>query len=165
MRQMIEADIVRPSLSSFSSPVLVVKKKTGGYRFVNDYRHLNKLIKHKDHHPIPLVDEILSKMTGMKYFSTLDLFSGYFQVPLAEEDRYKTAFLTKVGHFEYNVLSQGLANSPAEFVKLMTVALRDERDACLCYLDDVIVLGKTLNDHNKNLLRVLRAIRKAKLRL
>jgi hypothetical protein len=130
LEEMLEANIIRPSMSTFSSPVLVVKKKTGGYRLVNDYRHLNKIIKDKDRHPIPLIDEILSNLGKMKYFSTSDLFSGYFQVPLAEEDKYKTAFLTKKGHFEYNVLPQGLANAPAEFVKLMTLALRNEKDCC-----------------------------------
>ncbi|CAF4586152.1 unnamed protein product, partial [Didymodactylos carnosus] len=97
---------IRPSTSPWSSPVLLVKKKDGDYRFVVDYRKLNNVT----------VKDSLKQLSGHSYFTKLDLKSGYFQIPIREDDKQKTAFITTIGLWEFNVLPQGLKNAPPKFI-------------------------------------------------
>jgi len=104
---MRKCDIIQPSTSPWASPIVIVIKKDGSARFCVDYRKLNKLTR-KDAYPIPRIDNTLDTLSGSKWFSTLDLLSGYWQVEVKEADSEKTAFSTKHGLFEFKVMSFGL---------------------------------------------------------
>jgi hypothetical protein len=142
---------IRPSTSPWSSPVLLVKKKDGDYRFVVDYRKLNSVTV-KDSFPIPIIEATLKQLSGHSYFTKLDLKSGYFQIPIQEEDKHKTAFITTTGLWEFNVLPQGLKNAPPSFQRIMYNLLVNKREHyCLVYLDDIIIFSKSFTEHIKHL--------------
>ena len=159
VQHMLESNIIRPSASPWSSPVVMVRKKDGTWRFCIDYRKLN-VATHWDAYPLPRIDATLDSLTGCQYFTTLDLASGYWQVAMDESDKEKTAFSTMNGHFEFNVMPFGLTNAPATFQRLMECVLAGlTYEQCLIYLDDVIVFSSTFDEHlcrNRNVLAALR---------
>ena len=107
IQDMLQKDVIQPSSSSWASPVVLVQKKDGSYRFCVDYRKLNRITR-KDAYPLPRVDDTLDALEGTQWFSTLDLLWGYWQVEVSEEDREKTAFMTRDGLFEFKVMPFGL---------------------------------------------------------
>ena len=146
---------IRPSTSSFGHPILIIRKKDGKLRMAVDYRTLNSRTV-PDRHPLPRIDDILDAMHGCAYFSKLDLYSGYHQIRMSEADKPKTAFLSKWGLYEYNVLPLGLTNAPATFQRLVNSILRPYLDKFVSvYLDDIIIYSKSLEEHLEHLRLVL----------
>ena len=165
LNQMLEKDVIEPSASPWASPIVLVQKKDGSTRFCVDYRKVNDVTR-KDAYPLPRIDTTLDTLHGSKWFSTLDLVSGYWQVEVAKSDRPKTAFCTTEGLFQFRVMPFGLCNAPATFQRLMDLVLVGlQWSECLVYLDDVIVLGRTVDEHLCNLRSVLQRLRESGLRL
>src|SRR5260370_4941821 len=136
---MLEKKVIRPSQSEYSSPVVLVKKKDGRTRFCIDNRALNE-ITIKDKYPLPLIDDMLNNLRASKYLSTFDLYSGYWQCPLAEKDKHKTAFICSEGLFEFNVLNFGLSNAPSFFQRYMNKVFSGYLWIfILVYLDYIII--------------------------
>ncbi|KAL5484275.1 hypothetical protein EMCRGX_G020744 [Ephydatia muelleri] len=119
IHKMLKNKVIRPSTSPWSSPIIMVRKKDGSWRFCIDFRKLNS-VTHKDAYPLPRIDETLESLAGSTIFSTLDLASGYWQVELEENDKEKTAFSTMEGHFEFNVMPFGLTNAPSRTQERLT---------------------------------------------
>ena len=165
LNEMLEAGVVEESTSPWASPIVLVKKKDGSVRFCVDYRKVNK-ITHRDAYPLPRIDSTLDTLSGAQWFSTLDLLSGYWQVEVDETDREKTAFCTTEGLFQFKVMPFGLSNAPATFQRLMDLTLAGlQWSQCLVYMDDVIVLGRTFQEHLDNLRSVFCRLREAGLKL
>ena len=165
LQKMLDQDLIRPSSSPWASPIVLVTKKDGTTRFCIDYRHLNDVTR-KDAFPLPRIDESLDTLAGAKYFCTLDLASGYWQVGMTEQDRDKTAFCTKFGLYEFNVMPFGLSNAPATFERLTEKMLAGMQwEECLVYIDDVIVFGRTFSEVLMRLRKVLQRLRDFKLKL
>lgn len=165
LQQLLEKGFIQPSKSPFGAPVLFVKKKTGDLRMCIDFRALNQ-ITIKNRTPLPRIDDLLESLSGAKYFTCLDLRSGYYQIRIAPEDIEKTAFRTKYGHFEFKVLPFGLTNAPATFQTLMNHVFSDMLDvSVLVYLDDIMIFSKTLEEHKEHVAAVLKRLRKHKLYL
>ncbi|KAI9560471.1 hypothetical protein GHT06_014495 [Daphnia sinensis] len=149
----------------YSSSIVLVKKKTGELRLCIDYRKLNNVTV-KDRYPLPRIDDVTSYFKGAKYFSTLDLFSGFWQIEVSEEDKQKTAFTCEIGHFEFNRLPFGLCNAPATFQRLMNLVLDEVlHKYALVYLDDVIIFSNSLEDHLTQLNHVIQLLGQAGLKI
>ena len=165
LEEMLQKNVVSPSTSPWASPIVLVHKKDGSTRFCIDYRKVNSLTR-KDAYPIPKIDETLDTLAGARLFSTLDLRSGYWQVQVNPEHWEKTAFCTSEGLFEFNVMPFGLCNAPATFQRLMDSVLAGLHwKTCLVYIDDIIVVGKSFDEHLCNLQAVLERLRQAGLKL
>ena len=165
IEQMLARDVVEVSDSPWGSPIVLVKKKDGSYRYCIDYRKVNK-ISVKDAYPLPRPDDCFDALYGSAWFSTLDLCSGYWQVELDPEDRPKTAFITRSGLFQFKVLPFGLCNATATFERLMELVMQGlQWKICLIYLDDIIVYGKTFEEELERLREVFLRLRKANLKL
>ncbi|GFV22366.1 hypothetical protein TNCV_3924261 [Trichonephila clavipes] len=165
VQKMLDKGIVQPSESPWSSPDVLVRKKDGSWRFCVDYRKLNSVTK-KDVYPLPRIDDTLDCLKGTKFFSSMDLRSGYWQIEIDEVDREKTAFITPEGLYEFKVMPFGLCNAPATFERMMDNLLRHFKwTLCLCYLDDIIVFSETFEDHLIRLRLVLKCLQEAGLKL
>ena len=141
IESMLDNNIISPSSSPWSSPVVLVRKKDGSYRFCVDFRKLNAITE-RDSFPLPRIDDTFDCLGGAKFFSTLDLASGYWQIEMDPVDKQKTAFSTPCGHYEFNRKPFGLSNAPATFQRLMQLVLQDLTwEQALPYLDDVTVLS------------------------
>ena len=162
---MREQGIIKPSVSPWASPIVLVPKKDGTYRFCVDYRRLNAATK-KDVYPLPRIDDILDTLGDANYFSSLDLASGYWQVELDSESRQKPAFTTYRGLYEFVRMPFGLCNAPATFQRLMQTVLAGlEWRTCFVYLDDILVVSRSFDEHLQHLNEVFVRLRQAGLRL
>lgn len=162
---MLKDGIIRPSSSPWASPVTLVPKKDGTTRFCIDFRRLNAVTK-KDKYPLPLIQDIFDQLSGASIFSTLDLKSGYWQIPVRPKDIEKTAFVCHVGQFEFLRLPFGLCNAPSAFQRLMNKVLAGLLGkTCMVYLDDIVVFSKDPVEHGRHLAEVFDRLRKAGLTL
>lgn len=165
--EMLTNGVIRESRSAYASPVVLVKKKDNTWRFCIDYRALNATLKEgSENYPLPLIQDILSYLNGCQWFTGLDLFAGYWQIPIKEEDKHKTAFITPDGLWEFEVLPFGMKSSPATFQRCMDQVLAGLKwGSCLCYLDDLVVMSDTFDAHLIRLQLVLERLRGANLTL
>ena len=136
---MLAANVIQPSRSPWSFPIVIVDKKDGSKRFCADFRKFN-LISKKLSWPLPVIDDILAVLGKAEFFTTLDLKSGYWQIPIDEKDKEKTAFNCHRGLYEYNVMPFWLVNAPAIFQELMSIVFQDLGNFAMAYLDDIIIL-------------------------
>ena len=165
LSRMQRLGVIEPSNSAWASPIVLVTKKDGTIRFCVDFRRVNNLTI-KDSYPLPRIDDTIDALRGSSWFSTLDLASGYWQVPMAPEDAEKTAFTTPFGLFQFKKMPFGLANAPATFERLMDLVLAGLHwDVCLVYLDDIIVFSQSFKQHVQRLQPVLERLRQAGLKL
>jgi len=159
---MLHTGVIRPSTSPWASPIVLVAKKDGGVRFCVDYQKLNQLIKF-DACPMPRVEELIDTIGPAEVISTLDLAKGYWQIPMAEESKDKTAFTTPFGLFEFKVMPFGLHSAPATFQRMINHVLRDCWSFARAYIDDIVVFSRSREEHLTHLHRVLECLQKAQL--
>lgn len=165
IEDLLQHGIIRESTSSYASPVILVNKKNGEKRLCIDYRALNRKTL-KDKYPLPRIEDQLDSLGGNGYFTSLDLASGYYQVPMAEESKRLTAFVTPDGLFEYNRMPFGLANAPSVFQRTINTMLRGtSKRVALAYMDDLLIASKTVVEGMEKLAQVLKLLRNAKLTL
>ncbi|GBG68169.1 hypothetical protein CBR_g2720 [Chara braunii] len=163
--ELLEKGWIRLSSSPFGAPVLFVPKKEGELRMCIDYRGLNA-ITIKNVELLPRIDDLLDRVQGCKYFSKIDLKSGYHQIEVHPDDQYKTAFRTRYGHYEFIVMPFGLTNAPATFQRCMNDLFRPWLDRfVVVYLDDILVFSRTLQEHQGHLRQVLEKLREANFKI
>ena len=143
----VRSGCVEDSVSAWASPVVLVPKPDKTNRFCVDFRALNAHTV-RDVYPLPRITDTLHLLGGKRYFTSLDLLSGFFQIPLTEEAKLKTAFITPSGLYQFRVLAMGLANAPATFQRAMDQVLGGLKFVCvLIYIDDAIIFSSTWEQH------------------
>ena len=161
--ELLEAGIIRKSTSEWGFPIVPVRKKDGSLRLAIDYRKLNQITKGSAY-PMARVDILVEKLVGGVVFSKLDLTKGYYQIKLAEEDMSKTAFRFDGELYEFTRMPFGLCSAPQTFQRAMNLALKNTSNAA-CYMDDVLIFSKTIEEHKQHLEEVFKALEKADLRM
>ncbi len=143
LQEMLDADVVEPSISPWASPVCLVKKPDGTYRFCIDYRRVNA-VSRKDAYPVPDIHDAFDSLRGARYFATLDLLSGYWQLGMTERAKERSAFCTRSGLFQFKRMPFGLSGAPSTFCRLMQIVLAGLLwSICLCYIDDIIIYANS----------------------
>ncbi|XP_076656370.1 uncharacterized protein LOC143361015 [Halictus rubicundus] len=160
--KLLAEDIIEPSNSEWSSPIVMVKKSNGKYRFCLDFRKVNEVSK-KDAYPLPIMSSILDKLRAARYISTLDLSQAYFQIPLEESSKPITAFTVPgKGLFQFKRMPYGLSGAPATFQRLLDRLIGPEMEPhAFAYLDDIIIATSTFEEHLSWLSRIFRRIKSA----
>ncbi|GAU41957.1 hypothetical protein TSUD_135710 [Trifolium subterraneum] len=163
LEELLEKKFIRPSVSPWGAPVLLVKKKEGSMRLCIDYRQLNKAtIKNK--YPLPRIDDLMDQLVGACVFSSIDLRSGYHQIRVKTEDVPKTAFRTRYGHYEYTVMPFGVTNAPGVFMEYMNRIFHSLLDKfVVVFIDDILVYSKSEEEHKEHLRIVLQVLKEKKL--
>ncbi|RXN31227.1 Retrovirus-related Pol polyprotein from transposon 412 [Labeo rohita] len=165
LQDLLAAGIIRESESPFASPIVVVRKKNNSVRLCIDFRKLNSQTI-KDAYALPNLEEVFSVLTGSKWFSVLDLKSGYYQIEMEEKDKHKTAFVCPQGFWEFNRMPQGITNAPSTFQRLMERCMGDlNRKEVLVFIDDLIVFSETLEEHEHRIVQVLTRLKEYGLKL
>ncbi|KAM9308293.1 uncharacterized protein PAF06_012480 [Gastrophryne carolinensis] len=146
IQNMLKLGVIEPSSSPWCSPIVIVPKKNGEMRFCIDFRKLNQISKF-DTYPMPHIEDLITRLGDAQYISTFDLTKGYWQIPLAEDSREKTAFATLQGLFQFTRMPFGLHNAPATFQRLIDTIIKPHSSYCAAYLDDVIVFSSDWKSH------------------
>ncbi|KAK2427684.1 putative mitochondrial protein [Trifolium repens] len=163
LEELLEKKFIRPSVSPWGAPVLLVKKKDGSMRLCIDYRRLNQVTV-KNKYPFPRIDDLMDQLVGAYVFSKIDLRSGYHQIRVKAEDIPKTAFRTRYGHYEYSVIPFGVTNAPGVFMEYMNRIFHSYLDKfVVVFIDDILVYSKTEEEHAEHLRIVLRTLQEKKL--
>ena len=159
VRTVLNAGVIGKYKSPYSYPIVVVVKKNGYVRLCGDYMNLNALSV-RDAYAIVNLEEAFSALAGSKWFSVMDLKSGYYQIEMEESDKTKTAFVCPLGFYEFNCMPQGITNAPSTFQRLMERCMGSlNLKEVLVFLDDVIVFSSTLEEHEARMLKVLQQLR------
>ena len=163
LAELIDAGFIRPSASPYGAPALFVSKKDASLRLCVDYRALNKMSK-RNAYPLPHQDDLFHSMVNARYFTRLDLKSGYWQIRIAVGDEEKTAFRTRFGSYEFLVMPFGLTNASSTFMRMMDSIFHDLLDnGVVVFIDDILIYAQTLEEHELLLAEVLKRLRKAHL--
>lgn len=166
--KLLEKNIIEESYSPFAAPVTLAYKKEENKksRLCIDFRDLNKIVVPQSQ-PFPLIEDLLVKTRDCIFFSTLDLNSAFWSIPLRVSDRHKTAFVTQEGHFQWTCLPFGLKTSPAIFQRIMCNIIRKHKlgEFTVCYIDDILLFSKSFSDHIRHLKQLFEAIEIEGLRL
>ncbi|MCP4480998.1 MAG: RNA-directed DNA polymerase, partial [Planctomycetaceae bacterium] len=167
VQALLEMGLIEPSRSPYASGIVMVKKPDGAQRLCVDYRNLNDLTK-KDRFPIPHIKDTLDSIGNARFFSTFDMGSAFHQVPIRPEDREKTAFVIPGGFFQWKYMPFGLCNAPATFQRLMANVLapisKKYGNLVLCYIDDILIATRTIEEHLDRIEEVFQHIREAGLK-
>ena len=158
VHQLLTLGIIQPSKSPWAAPVVCVQKKDKTLRMCIDYRRLNAVTQ-DDLYPLPIIEELLDRVSGACYISTLDLAKGYYQIPVKPEDQEKTAFVTSIGKYEFLKMPFGLKGAPSTFQRTMDDLLRPHKLFSSAYIDDIVIYSPTWNDHLSHLRAVLTTLR------
>ncbi len=168
VKDMLEAELIKESHSPFACGLGVLAKKDGSHRMCIDFRKLNDMTV-KDAFPLPRIDQVINSMGSAKWFTSVDMGSTFWQVPLDEESKLKTAFATENGLFECERMPFGLCNATATFQRLMQKALKSTSgkygNDVLCYIDDILIETTTIEEHLQRIEEVFKCIRLAGLKL
>ena len=159
---MLQANVIRPSISPWAPPIVLVTKKDGSVHFCVDYRKLNQVAKF-DAYPMPQIEEMIDMIGPAGVTTTLDLAKGYWQIPMDEESKDKTAFTTPFGLYEFEVMPFGLHSAPATFQRMINHTLRDCYHFARAYLDDIMIFSRSWEEHLVHLWKVLTRLQTAKL--
>ena len=159
LKEMEESGIIEPSTSEWASPIVLVKKKDGSLRMCVDYRRLNSVTQ-IDAYPMPRIDDLIDQLGKARFITTLDLTRGYWQMPVAAGDQYKTAFTTPYGLYQFKVMPFGLCGAPASFQRLMDKIVNG-LDFAAAYLDDLVIFSQTWEEHIGHLHEIFQRLRSA----
>nr|GFB12053.1 putative reverse transcriptase domain-containing protein [Tanacetum cinerariifolium] len=160
LKELSEKGFIRPSSSPWGAPVLFVKKKDGSFKMCIDYQELNKLTV-KNRYPLPRIDDLFDQLQGSSIYSKIDLRSGYHQLRVREKDIPKTAFRTRYGHYESQVMPFRLTNAPAVFMDLMNRVCKPYLDKfMIIFIDDILIYSKDEKEHEEHLKAILELLKK-----
>ena len=159
---MIKAGIAEKSISPYASPIVIVTKKDGSIRLCADYRLLNEITIF-DPQPMPKLEDIINKLGKAQYLSKIDLTKGFWQIPLTDNAKIKSAFVTPFGQFQFKVMSFGMVNSSANFVRLMKMILSNFDEFSDSFIDDIIIFSESWSEHLSHIRHILQALRDASL--
>jgi hypothetical protein len=158
---MLDHDIIEVSNSNWSSPVLLVPKPDGTYRFCTDFRKVNSVTK-TDSHPLPRIEDVIDRIGNSTFVTKIDLLSGYWQIPLTEKAKQISAFVTPDGLYQYRRMPFGLKNAPSSFQRMMNGITRKVEN-CDSYIDDVVVYSSSFSQHLSQLRKLFTELRLANL--
>ncbi|GJT02188.1 putative reverse transcriptase domain-containing protein [Tanacetum coccineum] len=160
LKELLEKGFIRPSSSPWGAPVLFVKKKDGSFPMCIDYSELNKLTV-KNRYPLPRIDDLFDQLQGSSVYLKIDLWSGYHQLRIREEDIPITAFRTRYGQYEFQVMPFGLTNAPAVFMDLMNRVCKPYlKKFVIVFIDDILIYSKNKEEHEKHLKIILELLKK-----
>ncbi|GJS41928.1 putative reverse transcriptase domain-containing protein [Tanacetum coccineum] len=163
LQELSDKGFIRPNSSLWGAPVLFVKKKDGSFHMCIDYRELNKLMV-KNRYLLPKIDDLFDQLQGSSVYSKIDLRSGYHQLRVREEDIPKTAFRTRYGHYDFQVMPFGLINAPVVFMDLMNWVCKPYLDKfVIVFIDDILIYSKNKEEHEEHLKLILELLKKEEL--